>query len=172
MKEKWKRIAAFAVSCGALIGFDQWTKLLAVHHLKGQNPLVLIEDVFELAYLENPGAAFGILQGRQGFFFVIALAVIAAAAFAVWRMPAEKKYLPLYFSAVGIVSGAVGNMIDRIAQGYVVDFLSFCLIDFPIFNVADCYVTIGAAALMLLVLFYYKESDFEPFSWRRKGESL
>ena len=172
MREKWKQIAVFFISCGILIGLDQWSKFLAVNHLKGQNPIVLIEGVFELAYLENRGAAFGMLQGRQGFFFAIAVAVVIAAIFVVWRMPAKKQYIPLYCCTVAIVAGAVGNMIDRLMQGYVVDFLSFCLIHFPVFNVADCYVTIGAAALMLLVMFRYKESDFEPFSLKKKGESL
>ena len=135
--------------------------------------MVLLEGVFELTYLENRGAAFGMLQGRQGFFFLIAAVVIAAALFALWRMPAGKRFLPLYFSAIGVVAGAVGNMIDRTVQGYVVDFFYFRLINFPVFNVADCYVTVAAAALVFLLLFYYKESELEPFSLKRKkGESL
>ena len=70
------------------------------------------------------------------------------------------------------MSGAAGNLIDRILQGYVVDFFYFRLINFPVFNVADCYVTISAAALIILFLFYYKDSDLEPFSLKKKGDSL
>ena len=170
--KKWKQFAAFFLSCAVLVGLDQWTKALAVDHLMGQPPLVLIKGVFELTYLENRGAAFGMLQGRQAFFFLIAAVVVAAALFAVCRMPQEKKYVPLYLSVVGIVSGAVGNLIDRVAQGDVVDFFYFRLINFPVFNVADCYVTVSAAALILLFLFYYRDSDLEPFSLRRKkGDS-
>ena len=173
MNCKWKQFAGFFLSCAVLIGLDQWTKALAVGHLKGQNPIVLLEGVFELTYLENRGAAFGMLQGRQGFFFLISAVVIAAALFALWRMPTGKRFLPLYFSAIGVVAGAVGNMIDRTVQGYVVDFFYFRLINFPVFNVADCYVTVAAAALVFLLLFYYKESELEPFSLKRKkGESL
>ena len=175
--KKWKQFAVFFLSCAVLVGLDQWTKSLAVKHLSGHPPRVLIDGIFELTYLENRGAAFGMLQGRQSFFFLIAAAVIAAALFAVWRMPErqapeKKSLIPLYLCAIGIVSGAAGNLIDRILQGYVVDFFYFRLINFPVFNVADCYVTISAAALIILFLFYYKDSDLEPFSLKKKGDSL
>ena len=175
--KKWKQFAVFFLSCAVLVGLDQWTKSLAVKHLSGHPPLVLIDGIFELTYLENRGAAFGMLQGRQSFFFLIAAAVIAAALFAVWRMPErqapeKKSLIPLYLCAIGIVSGAAGNLIDRILQGYVVDFFYFRLINFPVFNVADCYVTISAAALIILFLFYYKDSVLEPFSLKKKGDSL
>ena len=175
--KKWKQFAVFFLSCAVLVGLDQWTKSLAVKHLSGHPPLVLIDGIIELTYLEIRGAAFGMLQGRQSFFFLIAAAVIAAALFAVWRMPErqapeKKSLIPLYLCAIGIVSGAAGNLIDRILQGYVVDFFYFRLINFPVFNVADCYVTISAAALIILFLFYYKDSDLEPFSLKKKGDSL
>ena len=76
------------------------TKHLAVVHLKGQKPFVLIKGVFEFYYSENRGAAFGMLQGRQGFFFLIAAAVILAVLWAVYRMPAGKRYLPLMMQLV------------------------------------------------------------------------
>ena len=171
MKKKWEQFAAFFLGCALLVGLDQWTKALASAHLKGAPPIVILDDIFELTYLENRGAAFGLLQGQQAVFLAIAIAVMAAAVYGVWRMPPERKYIPLYLCAVGLVSGAAGNMIDRLAQGYVVDFLYFCLIDFPVFNVADCYVTLSAAVLALTILFYYRDQDLEPFSLRRqKGE--
>lgn len=173
MNLKQKQFAGFFLSCLALVGLDQWTKFLAVKHLRGQSPFVLIDGVFELTYLENRGAAFGMLQGQQLFFFLIAAVVVIAAVYCVFRMPGGRKYLPLYFCAIAVTAGAVGNMIDRIAQGYVVDFFYFRLIRFPVFNVADCYVTVGAAMLILLIMFYYREDDLEPFSFRqKKGESL
>ena len=76
-------------------------------------------------------------------------------------MPAGKRYLPLMCSLFLLVSGAVGNMIDRLTQKYVVDFLYFKLIDFPIFNVADCYVVIGCILFGILILFYYKDQEFD-----------
>ena len=73
----------------------------------------------------------------------------------------ERKYLPLRACAVLIAAGAVGNFIDRIRLGYVVDFLYFKLIDFPIFNVADIYVTVSTALFIVLLCFYYKEEDID-----------
>ena len=140
MNTKLRQFFIFFIGLGVSIGLDQFTKHLAVVHLKGQKPFVLIKGVFEFYYSENRGAAFGMLQGRQGFFFLIAAAVILAVLWAVYRMPAGRRYLPLMCSLFLLVSGAVGNMIDRLTQKYVVDFLYFKLIDFPIFNVADCYV--------------------------------
>ena len=100
------------------------------------------------------------LQGRQGFFFLIAAAVILAVLWAVYRMPAGKRYLPLMCSLFLLVSGAVGNMIDRLTQKYVVDFLYFKLIDFPIFNVADCYITVSTVILLIALFFCYQDDDF------------
>lgn len=78
---------------------------------------------------------------------------MAAILYMMWRMPETPKYRPLAVCLMLVAAGAVGNMIDRMTQNYVVDFLYFRLIDFPVFNVADCYVTIAAAGLVLLVLF-------------------
>ena len=161
MNTKLRQFFIFFIGLGVSIGLDQFTKHLAVVHLKGQKPFVLIKGVFEFYYSENRGAAFGMLQGRQGFFFLIAAAVILAVLWAVYRMPAGKRYLPLMCSLFLLVSGAVGNMIDRLTQKYVVDFLYFKLIDFPIFNVADCYVVIGCILFGILILFYYKDQEFD-----------
>ena len=170
MKQKAK------LTFGLLIGFlvaillDQWTKLLAVKHLMGQAPLPVVKDVFEFYYSENKGAAFGMLQGKQFFFLVVAIVVLSAAVFAVIRMPANRKYMPLHLIAMFLSAGAVGNMIDRFMRGYVVDFLYFKLIDFPIFNVADCYVTISMTVFLFMFLFHYKEEDLAYLSFKKKGE--
>ena len=170
MNTKLRQFFIFFIGLGVSIGLDQFTKHLAVVHLKGQKPFVLIKGVFEFYYSENRGAAFGMLQGRQGFFFLIAAAVILAVLWAVYRMPAGKRYLPLRCSLFLLVSGAVGNMIDRLTQKYVVDFLYFKLIDFPIFNVADCYVTISVAIFIVLILFVYKENEFDFLSFKKKAD--
>lgn len=149
------------ISFFLLVAFDQLTKYFAVLYLKDGEPFVLIQDVFELHYLENRGAAFGMLQGRQLFLLVLTIAFLAILCYVFYKMPGEKKYIPLYIIGVMVCAGAIGNMIDRVRQQYVVDFLYFKLINFPIFNVADCYVTIAAFLLFFLVLFYYKDEDFE-----------
>lgn len=157
----WKRAMIALISFVILIIFDQWTKALAVEHLMNQKPLVLIPGVFQLHYLENRGAAFGMLQGQRFFFVVIAILVLAAITYIYFKLPWQKHFH--YLRAVGIfvAAGAVGNLIDRVSLGYVVDFFYFELINFPIFNVADIYVTCATFVLAFLILFYYKEEELE-----------
>lgn len=145
-----------------LIAIDQLTKYLAVKYLKEQPALVLWEGVFELRYLENRGAAFGILQ-NQRLFFLLLTAVLSVLICWIYlkRIPEERRFLWLNITAVLFFSGAIGNFIDRFTQNYVVDFLYFCLIHFPIFNVADIYVTAAAILLLVLGIFYYTEEDFD-----------
>lgn len=139
---------------------DQYTKYLACSHLK-DGSISLIEGVFQLHYLENKGAAFGILQNQQLFFIVIGIFALLLFSFVYIRMPREKKFLPLRCCIILMIAGAIGNMIDRMRLNYVIDFFYFEWIDFPIFNVADIYATISAFGLILLFLFYYKEQDFD-----------
>ena len=156
-----KRGIKMFIGCVLLILLDQVTKLLALQNLKGQNPVTLIRDVFQLLYVENRGAAFGILQNRQWVFLIITVIVLAALVWALPKIPQERHFLPLTLCLCFIGAGAVGNMIDRIFRGYVVDFFYFKLIDFPVFNVADIYVTTAAVILIVLIVFLYKEEDFD-----------
>ncbi len=155
----------------ALILLDQGIKLWAIGTLRDKDPIVLIKGVLEFRYLENRGAAFGIFQNRQWFFILITLIVLAGLFFLSGRIPQDRKYLPLQICFYLIGAGAVGNLIDRVFRSYVVDFIYFKLIDFPIFNVADIYVTVSAILLILLLLFFYKEEDVEQiFSFGKKKE--
>lgn len=153
--------------CGAivsalLVGLDQFTKYLAVKYLMNQPNIVLWKGVFELEYLENRGAAFGIMQGQKGFFVIFtAIAMIAIVWFYMKKIPNTKKYLFLEIICVMLFSGGIGNFIDRVRLNYVIDFFYFSLIDFPIFNVADIYVTLAAFFMVLLGLFYYKDEDYD-----------
>ena len=142
-----------------LLILDQVTKYLAVIHLKNQDPAVLIQNVFEFQYLENRGAAFSILEGKKWFFIPLTIAFLFVIVFLYLRIPKTKKYF--WFRAIAILfcAGALGNFIDRVRQGYVVDFFYFSLINFPIFNVADIYIVVGTILLILLIFFYYKEED-------------
>ncbi|MCI8297471.1 MAG: signal peptidase II [Lachnospiraceae bacterium] len=169
LKEKGKGYILFFLSITGLIWLDQWTKGLAVAHLKGQQAIVIWKGVFELRYLENRGAAFGMLQDEQGFFFLVGIVVFGMVLFALYRMPFTRRYLPLGVCMALLMAGAIGNMVDRIGQKFVVDFLYFCLIDFPIFNVADCYVTVAAFLLILLIMWYYQDEDLAVFTWKRRG---
>ena len=159
-----KRYGLFGLLTAALIAFDQWTKSLAYNSLRVNGPVVLIEGVFEFFYHENRGAAFGILQGQKWFFLVVAAAVVAVVMLFLAKMPANKRYYPLFGCAVLLVSGALGNVIDRLTLGFVVDFLYFKLINFPVFNVADCYVVVAAGCMILLTGFFYKDEELDFLS--------
>lgn len=143
-----------------LIFLDQYTKRLAIIHLKEKEPLFLWEDILHLQYLENRGAAFGILQGQKWLIVMIGLIALAGISYALLKIPAQNRYTPLRISLIFISAGAIGNIIDRLTYHFVIDFIYFVPIDFPIFNVADCYVTIATLLLIFLILFYYKEEDF------------
>lgn len=150
--------------------FDQWTKQLAVQHLQGQNAFVLIPGVFELRYLENTGAAFGILSNQQWFFYIVTVIMAVGIVWLYFKLPMTNYYRPIHIILIFIVSGAAGNFIDRVTNQYVIDFLYFSLIDFPIFNVADIYVTVGVALLLILVLCKYKDSDFDFLSSKKSSK--
>ncbi|MDD3052515.1 MAG: signal peptidase II [Candidatus Cloacimonetes bacterium] len=158
-------IAIFSVVILAV--FDQYTKKMAQIHLKDQNPFIIVKNIFQLHYLENRGAAFGILQNQKIFFVISAILIILVIGFLYHKMPLSAKYIPLRICSILICSGAIGNMIDRVRLNYVVDFFYFELIDFPIFNVADIYVVAACILFAVLILFYYKEEDLSCFSLKR-----
>lgn len=167
-----KRWIKILLSIVVLVLFDQVSKFCAVQTLRGNEPIALIKNVLELRYLENRGAAFGIFQEKQWMFILITGGVILALLVLLPKIPEEKRYLPLKICLTVLASGAVGNLIDRVVQKYVVDFIYFRLIDFPIFNVADIYVTVSVIVLLYLLIFYYKEAELEriwPSDDKKKG---
>lgn len=152
-----------------LLFIDQITKSL-IRKAIIYKPKTIIKDVFELHYCENKGAAFGMLEGQRVFFIIIAAVVFLVIGYLLVKIPPEKKYIKLNIILVLILAGAFGNTIDRVALGYVRDFFYFKLIDFPIFNVADIYITVATAILLILVLFIYKESDLAFLNGSKKDE--
>ena len=150
-----------------LLFIDQWTKYLAMLFLKKSEGFVVIKDVFELQYLENNGAAFGIMQGQRFLLLIITALILAFLAFLFIRFQSYKRFLWLEILDVFLCAGAIGNMIDRFLYGYVIDFFYFKLINFPIFNVADIYVTVSVVIVFILVCFYYKDEEFSLL-WKRK----
>lgn len=182
-KKNSKNIISAGIFIVVLVLLDQITKLIAAAALKWKAPFVIIPGVFEFRYLENTSAAFGkdpvsilnnifhfsyftenpeaLLSWKMGFFIVFTIVAVLVLAFIYLRIPVEKRFLWLDMILLLLVAGAIGNFIDRVFRRYVIDFCYFSLIDFPIFNVADIYVTVGVALLIILVLFYYKEDDFD-----------
>ncbi len=137
--------------------FDQLSKLAVLTFVRPTDTIPLIKGIFHLTYCENRGAAFGILQNEFGFFFIITIAVfIAVTAFMIKKRP-KSPFMTISLSL--LVGGALGNFIDRLCRGFVIDFLDFRLIHFPIFNAADCFVVCGAILLAIYILFLYKEPE-------------
>lgn len=151
-----------------LVIADQLTKHLAVVRLKNQAAYNLINGILEFNYLENRGAAFGVLQNQKYFFVFVALIFIGVIVFVLIKVPTQKKYYNLNILLVMIAAGAVGNMIDRVRYDYVVDFIYLVCIQFPIFNVADIYVTTATVILVFQILFVYKTNDFNFLSFNPK----
>ena len=141
----------FFIGAALLVLIDQLTKLAVCQFVQGVATIPLIPDVFHFTYHRNTGAAFGIMQGQFGVFFVVTVLVVAAVvAYVLLKRP---KSLWLTLSLTLLTGGALGNFVDRLFRGYVVDFLDFRLIYFPIFNGADCFVVCGAILLMAYVVF-------------------
>lgn len=151
-----------------LVAIDQYTKYIAVQRLKNQPAFNIINGVLEFNYLENRGAAFGMLQNQKIFFVFVAVIFLCVIAYVLVKAPQEKKYFKLHILLVMIAGGAIGNLIDRLRFDYVVDFIYIALINFPIFNVADMYVTFSTALLIFQVLFVYRENDFNFLSFNQK----
>ena len=142
-----------------LIVIDQITKVIAVNALGDGRRIPLIKGVLEFTFVQNRGAAFGILQNALPFFVVITLAALAVICYILVRVPEDRHFLPIRLCLCFIAAGAVGNFIDRLILSYVRDFIYFCLIDFPVFNVADIYITCATVILILLMLLYYRDEE-------------
>ncbi|HSH36177.1 signal peptidase II [Schnuerera sp.] len=138
-----------------IVILDQVSKFAAIKYLKGHSPYIIVENLFQLCYVENYGAAFGILQNRKIFFVIVTFIVIISIVFFLVRYN-HSINKPLKIGLVMLLAGAIGNLIDRIRFGYVVDFISFKLAgsyDFPVFNVADIFIVAGTLLIMTLIMF-------------------
>lgn len=145
-------LTLYFIGSALLILIDQITKYWAYNNLRTARAISIIDKVFRLNYCENRGAAFGVLQNQLWLFVIITVLVIGAVIFFMIKFKPKNKLL--IGSLTLLTGGALGNFIDRIARGFVVDFLDFHLINFPVFNVADCFVVIGAILFAVYVLFF------------------
>lgn len=139
---------------------DQITKHIAVTSLKPIDVHAFIPKIVEFNYETNEGIAWGMLQGQGWLFIPISMLAICLVIFFIVRF--RKNISPLLSLALAMIAGGgIGNQIDRIVNGYVVDFLNFLFIDFPVFNVADCFVTVGFVLAVIAVIFYDRAFIFE-----------
>lgn len=165
---RWIVLGICLAALGLLIFLDQWTKHLTDIHIHNKEKIDLIKSVLSLTYVENRGSAFGMMQGQFVIFYIITALMLAAVVFVFLRTPCTKRYIPIFSVAVILTAGALGNCYDRIVRGYVIDMIYFEPIDFPVFNVADIYVTVACFLLVIFFFFVYKDEDFDIYSIRRK----
>ena len=168
-KKKIKIYIIPILCIGLLVAFDQITKFIVRTSFALYESHPLIKNVFHLTYIQNTGIAWGMFKNGRIIFLILTVLVLLVCAGIYAKIPENRRFTPIRVCLVFLVSGAIGNMIDRISLHYVVDFFDFRLINFPIFNVADIYVTTATIALIVFILFYYKEADLERIFSKKKG---
>ena len=146
-----------------LILLDQITKFICLQKLKPIGSLKIIENFFYLTYVENRGAAFGILQGARYIFIFLTISVLIICFYYYKKIPKNKFELLTKASLTLIISGAIGNLIDRIFRGFVIDMFHFIFWgnDFAVFNMADIFVVLGTFLLAVVILFNDIKKDKE-----------
>ena len=164
-KKTWIILSPFIM--GAMIFIDQITKYLADRDL-ADGDFVIINKVLRLSLAHNTGAAWGMLEGRVDILSIVTVALSIFLIYFFIKIPEGKKYGIMRFLTLSVIAGSIGNLIDRAWAGQVTDFVYIELIDFPKFNVADCFITWAMVLLVILMIFYYKDEDLEFFGLSNK----
>ena len=138
-----------AIFAAAIVALDQLTKYLTVANISLGDTVPVLDGVFHFTYVQNTGAAFSMLEGKTWFFYIITFVFLALVTLSIWKK--WVKSTGSLFSLAAITGGAVGNLIDRMVQSYVVDMIEVEFMRFAVFNVADCFITCGAVALVIFV---------------------
>ena len=142
----------------AIVAADQITKYLVVANIPLYGDVPFLPGVLGLTYVQNTGAAFSAFQGMQWLFAVIFLLFTGAILWEYFKKPMGFSTFERWCIAA-IYGGGLGNMIDRLRLGYVVDMLETQFMEFPVFNVADCFITLGCAALLIYILFFDRRKE-------------
>lgn len=157
---------------GLLVALDQITKFIVRTSFALYESHPLIKNVFHLTYIQNTGIAWGMFKNGRTIFLILTVLVLLVCACFYAKIPQNKRFTSIRVCLVFLVSGAIGNMIDRISLRYVVDFFDFRLINFPIFNVADIYVTVSMIVLILLCAFYYHEHEIDALFSKSERKTM
>lgn len=134
---------------------DQVSKYFVVQSMALYETKPLLSPIVELLYVRNPGMAWSMLSGARWLFVAVTFVAIGAVCFAIWKKMITKRFE--LFCIAAIIGGGIGNLIDRVLYGEVVDMLHFQFFDFPVFNVADCFVSCGCVLLVIFVLFFDRD---------------
>ena len=143
------------MGCG-IVAADQLSKLWIVENIPLYQQTPVIPGLFHLTYVQNTGAAFSSFQGQQ-WLFILVFAVLTAAV--IWEFTTKKMGFSTFerWCIAAIYAGGLGNMIDRLRLGYVVDMIKTEFMNFPVFNVADCFITCGCVLLLVHLFFFNRE---------------
>lgn len=153
-----------------LIILDQATKIKIVDSYEVGEGVALIEGVLEFVYVKNTGAAFSFLRGAQMLFIIITPIICGLIVFFYTRIPFSKRFIPMRIFFICIIAGAIGNWIDRLTLGFVRDFIYFSVINFPVFNVADIYVTVSVILFLIFAFFFYKNEELSSIFLFKKSD--
>ncbi len=153
-------IIAFISIC-LLTSLDQFVKYIINLKMKLGDTIEVFDGVFSITYVQNNGAAWGNFSGKRLFLLILTILILICAIYVYLKLLKLNEMKLLRISLVFLISGALGNIIDRILHGYVIDMFDFCLINFPVFNVADIFITCSVILIVILLLFKYKDEDFD-----------
>ena len=150
------QLALMALFAAGIVALDQWTKALTVANIALYQDVEFIPGLLQLTYVQNTGAAFSSFEGQQWLFALIFIIFTAAI---IWEYRKKSMAFSTFerFMIAAVYGGGLGNMIDRVRLGYVVDMIETTFIKFPVFNVADCFITCGCIALVVSLIFFNKE---------------
>ncbi len=158
----------FSIAITAVIAFiiDRISKIAIINYafedgipsnFSVASDIPVIQDVFHIKYLANEGISWGMLSGKKALLIILCIVILAVIAFVIYKTRPENFFEKISYGLV--MGGAIGNLADRFMYGFVVDFLDFRLINFPVFNVADCCVVVGAILLCICIIFFEKKED-------------
>ena len=146
----------YALFAAGIVAADQFTKYLTVANIALSQDVPFLPGLLQLTYVQNTGAAFSSFEGQQWLFALIFLVLTGLILFEYFKKPMGFSKLERWCIAA-IYGGGLGNMIDRVRLGYVVDMIETTFMDFPVFNVADCFITCGCILLMVHLFLFNKE---------------
>ena len=138
-----------------IVGVDQLTKFLTIANIELYADATFIPNVLGFTYVRNTGAAFSMLEGQRWLFVIVFVVLTVLIVWEYFKAPLPFTKLERWCIAA-VYGGGLGNMIDRVFRGYVVDMLETKFMDFPVFNVADCFITCGCILLLVHIIFFNK----------------
>lgn len=162
-----------AALAAVIVGLDQWTKWLTVTHIPSTNGSAVVKAIpgfFHITHIKNTGAAWSMLEGQTWLFVLVTAVFFAIVGVLIWKKVLQKKFELVCLAM--IAGGALGNLIDRLRLGYVVDMFEFEFVRFPVFNVADIFLTCGAVLLCVYIIFFYSRDEAKRLERNRHDDSV